>query len=54
MQAAHNAFVEVIGVVNTVVVSLMKVANDIHLLGRFDHLSLALKYTYVVHVNCFA
>lgn len=34
-QAAHDAFVESSGALNTVAVSLMKVANDIRLLGRF-------------------
>lgn len=35
-QAAHDAFVETSGALNTVAVSLMKVANDIRLLGRFE------------------
>lgn len=33
-QAAHDAFVEASGALNTVAVSLMKIANDIRLLGR--------------------
>lgn len=34
LQAAHDAFVETSGALNTVAASLMKVANDIRLLGR--------------------
>ena len=34
-QAAHDAFVETSGAVNTVATSLMKIANDIRLLGRY-------------------
>lgn len=34
-QAAHDAFVETSGALNTVATSLMKIANDIRLLGRF-------------------
>lgn len=37
-QAAHDAIVECSGALNTVAVSLMKIANDIRLLGRYDHL----------------
>ena len=33
-QAAHDAFVESSGAVNTISASLMKIANDIRLLGR--------------------
>lgn len=35
LQAAHDAFVECSGALNTVASSLMKIANDIRLLGRF-------------------
>lgn len=35
-QAAHDALVECSGALNTVAVSLMKIANDIRLLGRYD------------------
>lgn len=34
-QAAHDAFVESSGAVNTISASLMKIANDIRLLGRY-------------------
>jgi fumarate hydratase class II len=34
-QAAHDAFVESSGALNTVAASLMKIGNDIRLLGRF-------------------
>ena len=34
LQAAHDAFVETSGALNTVATSLMKIANDIRLLGR--------------------
>lgn len=34
LQAAHDAFVETSGALNTVAASLMKIANDIRLLGR--------------------
>jgi fumarate hydratase class II len=34
LQAAHDAFVETSGALNTIAASLMKVANDIRLLGR--------------------
>ena len=34
-QSAHDAFVETSGALNTIATSLMKVANDIRLLGRF-------------------
>ena len=34
-QAAHDAFVETSGALNTIAASLMKIANDIRLLGRF-------------------
>ena len=34
-QAAHDAFVETSGALNTIAASLMKVGNDIRLLGRF-------------------
>lgn len=33
-QAAHDAFVEASGALNTVAVSLNKIANDIRFLGR--------------------
>ncbi|KAM3702139.1 hypothetical protein ACJW31_04G004000 [Castanea mollissima] len=33
--AAHDAFVETSGALNTIAASLMKIANDIRLLGRF-------------------
>lgn len=33
-QAAHDAFVEASGALNTVATSLMKIANDIRFLGR--------------------
>ena len=35
LQAAHDAFVETSGAVNTVAASLMKIANDIRFLGRY-------------------
>jgi len=34
LQAAHDVFVETSGALNTVAASLMKIANDIRLLGR--------------------
>ncbi len=34
LQAAHDAFVECSGALNTVAASLMKIANDIRFLGR--------------------
>lgn len=34
-QAAHDAFVETSGALNTISASLMKIANDIRLLGRY-------------------
>lgn len=34
-QAAHDAFVETSGALNTVSASLMKIANDIRFLGRY-------------------
>lgn len=34
LQAAHDAFVETSGALNTVATSLMKISNDIRLLGR--------------------
>lgn len=37
-QAAHDAFVEASGALNTVATSLMKIANDIRFLGRCAHL----------------
>jgi len=33
-QAAHDSFVETSGALNTISASLMKIANDIRLLGR--------------------
>lgn len=36
-QAAHDAFVETSGALNTVATSLMKIANDIRFLGRSVH-----------------
>lgn len=35
LQAAHDAFVETSGALNTIATSLMKIANDIRFLGRF-------------------
>lgn len=34
-QAAHDAFVETSGALNTVAASLMKIGNDIRFLGRY-------------------
>lgn len=34
-QAAHDAFIETSGALNTISASLMKIANDIRLLGRY-------------------
>lgn len=43
-QAAHDAFVETSGALNTVATSLMKIANDIRLLGRL---------VYYLDLTCF-
>jgi len=35
MQAAHDAFAETSGALNTLAASLMKIGNDIRFLGRY-------------------
>lgn len=59
-QAAHDAFVETSGALNTVATSLMKIANDIRFLGRSVHhqsrsyylLSLSFLFGYFVNIFC--
>ncbi|KAE8701924.1 Fumarate hydratase [Hibiscus syriacus] len=56
--AAHDAFVETSGALNTVATSLMKIANDIRLLGRFacsfDNLFFFPQFSIILMVSAFS
>lgn len=53
-QAAHDAFVETSGALNTVAASLMKIANDVRLLGRFVYyFACTFILVYLLYFNSF-